>query len=103
MTDDCGKRIEPLSNTQAKLEVAELVLKALNINYEIVSSSKPPISKRRSLKYDLALNQIQDILVSSDNESKIYAEKIKEDFEARRYWRKKFKKFPDFKKFIKSN
>ena len=102
ITEDFTSRIEMFSSIKAKLEVAELVLKTLKIEYEIVTP-KTHTSKLRKLKYETSLNQVNDILASLDNGSKIYAKQVKNDFEARRYWRKQFQKFQEFKKFNKTN
>jgi len=53
--------------------------------------------------YETPLDQVNDILASLDNGSSIYAEQIKKDFEARRYWRKQFQKFHDFQKSHNAN
>jgi hypothetical protein len=97
IADDFTKRIEMFSNIKARLEVAEMVLKALKIDYEI-RPSKTDKSKINRLMYEKPLGQIQDILVSFTNGSRIYAEQMKKDFEARRYWRKQFQKFHSLKK-----
>ena len=93
-TEDFTNRIELFSNIKARLEVAEVVLKTLKIDYEIVPS-KPHISR---LTYEKPLTQVHDILASMNNGSKIYAEQIKNDFETRRYWRKQFQKFHKLQK-----
>lgn len=82
-------------NIKAKLEVVELILKALDIDYEIVPS-KTYTSKLKRLMYDKPLDQVNETLATMDNGNKIYAEQIKKDFEARRYWRKLFQKFQNF-------
>jgi len=102
ITEDFTTRIEMFSNIKARLEVAELVLKTLKIEYVIVPP-KTHTSKLRRLMYETQLDQVNDILASLDNGSKIYAKQIKNDFEARRYWRKRFQKFQEFKKFNKTN
>ena len=102
ITDDFTTKIEMFSCIKAKLEVAEIVLKSLKIEYEIVPS-KTHTSKLWRLKYETPLDQINDILPSLDNGSRIYAEQIKSDFEARKYWRKQFQKFHEFKKFSRTN
>lgn len=79
-------------NNKAKLEVVELILKTLKINYEIVPS-KTHKSKINRLMYEKPLDQVHETITSLDNVSKIYAEQVKKDFEARRYWRKMFQKF----------
>jgi len=102
ITEDFTTRIEIFSIIKEKLEVAELVLKTLKIEYEIVPP-KTHTSKFRRLMYETSLGQVNDILASLDNGSKIYAKQIKNDFEARRYWRKQFQKFQEFKKFNHTN
>jgi len=102
ITKDFTSRIEMCSSIKAKLEVAELVLKALKIEYEIVPP-KTHTSKLLRLMYETPLDQVNDILASLDNGSSIYAEQIKKDFEARRYWRKQFQKFHDFQKSHNAN
>ena len=102
ITEDFTSRIEMFSSIKAKLEVAELVLKTLKIEYEIVPP-KTHTSKLWRLKYETPLDQVNDILASLDNGSRIYAEQIKRDFEARRFWRKQFQKFQEFKKFNHTN
>jgi len=102
ITEDFTSRIEIFSIIKAKLEVAELVLKTLKIEYEIVPP-KTHTSKLRRLMYETSLGQVNDILASLDNGSRIHAEQIKRDFEARRYWRKRFQKFQDFQRFNKTN
>ena len=102
ITEDFTGRIEMFSNIKAKLEVAELVLKALNIKYDIIPP-KTHTSRLRRLLYETPVDQVNDILASLDNGSKIYAEQITRDFETRRYWRKRFQKFQEFKKFNKTN
>ena len=82
-------------NIKAKLEVVELVLKTLKIDYEIVPS-KTSTLKLKKLMYEKPLDQVHETLTSMDNSSKIYAEQVKKDFEARRYWRKLFQKFQNF-------
>ncbi|MHA2181066.1 MAG: hypothetical protein ACXAAH_06565 [Promethearchaeota archaeon] len=82
------------SNIKARIEVAEVVLKTLKIDYEIVPS-KPHKSR---LMFEKQLTQVHDILASKNNRPKIYAEQIKNDFEARRYWRKQFRKFHKLQK-----
>ncbi|MCK4287488.1 MAG: hypothetical protein KAX18_14855 [Candidatus Lokiarchaeota archaeon] len=102
ITVDFTSRIEIFSIIKAKLEVAELVLKALKIEYKIVPP-KTHTSKLWRLMYETPLDQVNDILASLGNGSRIYAEQIKRDFEARRYWRKRFQKFQEFKKFNSTN
>ena len=98
ITEDFTSRIEMFSNIKAKLEVAELVLKALNIKYDIIPP-KTHTSRLRGLLYETPEDQVNDILASLDNGSSIYAEQIKKDFEARKYWRKQFQKFHKLQKF----
>ena len=98
IADELTKKIGLLKNNKAKLEVAELILKMLKINYEIVTP-KTQTSRIKSLMYDKPLAQVHDILASSDNGSKLYAEQLRKDFEARRYWRKQFQKFHKLPKF----
>ncbi|MHA1986253.1 MAG: hypothetical protein ACW98D_06415 [Promethearchaeota archaeon] len=100
ITEDFTGRIEIISNIKAKLEVAELVLKALNIKYDIIPP-KTHTSRLRRLLHKAPLDQVNDVLASLDHESKIYAEQIKRDFETRRYWRNKFQKFLPLKKNTK--
>ncbi|MHA2034993.1 MAG: hypothetical protein ACW98X_01080 [Promethearchaeota archaeon] len=95
IADDFTNRIEMFSIVKAKLKVAEMVLKALKINYEIVSP-RNHTSRLRRLMYEKPLDQVHDMLLSMDSSSKIYAEMLKKDFEARRYWRKQFQKFQAF-------
>ena len=102
ITDDFTTKIEMFSCIKAKLEVAEIVLKSLKIEYEIVPS-KTHTSKLWRLMYETPLDQVNDILASLGNGSRIYAEQIKRDFEARRYWRKRFQKFQELKKFNRIN
>jgi len=102
ITEDFTSRIEIFSSIKAKLEVAELVLKTLKIEYEIVPP-KTHTSRLWRLMYETPLDQVNDILASLDNGSRIYAEQIKNDFEARKYWRKQFQKFQEFKKFNSTN
>ena len=92
IADELIRRIGLLTNSKEKLEVAEIILKMLKINYEIVAP-KTQTSRIKSLMYDKPLAQVHDILASSDNGSKLYAEQLRKDFEARRYWRKQFQKF----------
>jgi hypothetical protein len=94
-TENFTHRIEISSNIKARIEVAEVVLKTLKIDYEIVPS-KPHTSR---LMYEKPLTQVHDILALLDNGSKIYAEQIKNDFETRRYWRKQFQKFHKLQKY----
>ena len=98
ITEDFTSRIEMWASVKAKLEVAELVLKALKIEYKIVPP-KTHTSKLLRLMYETPLDQVNDILASLNNGSRIYAEQIKKDFEARKYWRKQFQKFHKLKKF----
>ena len=100
ITEDFTSRIEMFSSIKAKLEVAELVLKTLKIEYEIVPP-KTHTSKLWRLMYETPLDQVNDILASLDNGSRIYAEQITRDFETRRYWRSKFQKFLPLKKIPK--
>ena len=102
ITDDLNNRIELSSNIKGRLEVAEVVLKTLKIDYEIIPS-KTYTSRLKSLMYEKPLAQVNDILATADNGAKIYAEQIKKDFEARRYWRKRFQEFQDFRKFNRTN
>jgi hypothetical protein len=102
ITEDFTSRIEMFSSIKAKLEVAELVLKALKIEYEIVPS-KTHTPKLKKLMYQAPLTQVNDILASLNYGSRIFAERIKKDFEARKYWRKQFQKFQGFRKFQSSN
>jgi hypothetical protein len=92
ISDDFNERIEMTSNIKARLEVAEMILKTLKIDYEIIPSKNHP-SKLKRLMYEKTLSQVHDILASLDNGSINYAEQMKNDFEARRYWRKQFQKF----------
>ncbi len=48
--------------------------------------------------FEQPLTTIHHILASLDIGSKRYAEQLKKDFEARRYWRKQFQKFKEFKR-----
>jgi hypothetical protein len=85
------------STIKAKLDVAEMILKTLNIEYKVV----PPETHTSRLKrtmFQQPLSTIHDMLISSDMASKKYVEQFKKDFEARKYWRKQFQKFQDFKK-----
>ncbi|MFX1457636.1 MAG: hypothetical protein ACFFDB_19900 [Promethearchaeota archaeon] len=89
--NDFTTRRELSSNLKAKLEVAELVLKALKLDYEIL----PPrthTTKLRYSKYEKSLEQVNGLLASQDIESSVYAEQLKNDFKARRYWRRKFQR-----------
>ena len=97
ITEDFTPRIEMFSNIKAKLEVAEIILKTLKIDYEIVTP-KTHTTKLWRLKYETPLDQVNDILASLDNGSRIYAEQMKKDFEARRYWRTQFQKFQEFRR-----
>jgi len=102
ITEVFATKIEMFSNIKAKLEVAEIVLNTLKIEYEIVPP-KTHTSKLWRLMYETPLDQVNAILPSLDNGSRIHAEQIKKDFEARRYWRKRFQKFQEFKKFNRTN
>jgi len=102
ITEDFTSRIEMFSSIKAKLEVAELILKTLKIEYEIVRP-KTHTSKLWRLIYKTPLDQVNDTLASLDNGSRIYAEQIKNDFEARKYWGKQFQKFHKFQKFQNKN
>jgi len=97
IANDSTHRIEMFSSIKAKLDVAEMILKTLKIEYKIV----PPethTSRLKGLMHHQPLTNIHDILRSSDIASKKYVEQFKKDFEARKYWRKQFQKFQDFKK-----
>ena len=100
MTEDLASKIEMFSNLKAKLEVAELVLKTLKIEYEIVPP-KTHTSNLLKLLYEKPL--VNDILASLNNGNRINAEQIKRDSEVRRYWRKQFQKFQDFQEFSSTN
>lgn len=97
ITEDFPNRIEIIATNKAELEAAEKVLKASNIEYKIVPS-KTHTSRLKRLMFEQPLATIQDILTSLDIGSKSYVEQLKKDFEARRYWRKQFQKFKEFKK-----
>ncbi|MHA2007615.1 MAG: hypothetical protein ACXABO_10140 [Promethearchaeota archaeon] len=97
ISEDFDHRIEMCSSNKAKLEVVELVLKTLKIRYDILPSI-PHTSKINKLIFEESLAQVQDNLVSFDYGNKLYAEQIKMDFEARRYWRKQFQKFHKLEK-----
>ena len=100
MTEDFAYKIEMFSNIKAKLEVAELILKTLKIKYEIV----PPKTHTSNLLKELYEKPLaNDILTSLNNGLRINSEKIKRDFEVRRYWRKQFQKFQDFQEFSSTN
>ena len=100
MTEDLASKIEMFSNLKAKLEVAELVLKTLKIEYEIVAP-KTHTSNLLKLLYEKPL--VNNILASLNNGLRINAEQIKRDFEVRRYWRKQFQKFQDFQESSSTN
>ncbi|MFW9822313.1 MAG: hypothetical protein ACFFE4_05235 [Candidatus Thorarchaeota archaeon] len=90
--NDFTTRRELSSNLKAKLEVAELILKALKLDYEIL----PPRAHKTKLKcskYEKSLEEVNSLLTSQDIESSVYAEQLKNDFKARRYWRRKFQRF----------
>ncbi|MFW9897091.1 MAG: hypothetical protein ACFFD7_14900 [Candidatus Thorarchaeota archaeon] len=90
--NDFTTRRELSSNLKAKLEVAELILKALKLDYEIL----PPRTHTKRLrhsKYEKSLEQVNGLLASKDIESSVDAEQLKNDFEARRFWRRKFQRF----------
>ncbi|MBY8984320.1 MAG: hypothetical protein KGD65_04575 [Candidatus Lokiarchaeota archaeon] len=53
-------------NDKAKLEVVELILKTLEIDYEIVAS-KTHKSKLNRLMYEKPLDQVHETLTSLDN------------------------------------
>ncbi|KKM00465.1 hypothetical protein LCGC14_1804240 [marine sediment metagenome] len=93
MTEDFACKIEMFSNIKAKLEVAELVLKTLKINYEIVP---PKTHTSNLLKIINKKPLVNNILTSLNNVYSINADHIKKDLEVRRYWRKQFQKFQDF-------
>jgi len=97
IAEDFTHKIEMFSSSKAKLEVVEILLKKLNIEYRIVPS-KTHTSRLKRLMFEQPLTIIHDILTSLDNGSKGSAEPFKKDFEARRYWRKQFQKFQEFNK-----
>lgn len=97
ITEDFTHRIEMYSSSKPKLDVAEMVLKTLNIKYKILLS-KTLTSRLKRLMFEIQLASVHDILTSLETGSKRYAEQLKKDFEARRYWRKQFQKCQEFNK-----
>lgn len=97
IAEDFTHKIEMFSSSKAKLEVVEILLKKLKIEYRIVPS-KTHTSRLKRLMIEKPLTHINDVLISLDNGSKRSAEQLKNDFEARKYWRKQFQKFIGFKK-----
>ena len=97
IAEDFPQRIEIFATNKEELEAAEKVLKESNIEYKIVPS-KTHTSRLKRLTFEKPLATIHDILTSLDFESKRYAEKLKKDFEVRKYWRKQFQKFQEFNK-----
>ena len=97
IAEDFTHKIEMFSNSKAKLEVIEILLKKLKIEYRIVPS-KTHTSRLKSLMFEKPLTHINDVLISLDSGSKRSAEQLQKDFEARKYWRKQFQKFIGFKK-----
>ena len=81
---DSPHRIEMLSSIKAKFDVAEMVLKTLNIEYKIVPS-KTHTSRLKRLMFEEPLTSIHDLLTSLDIGSMRNAEQLKKDFEARKY------------------
>ncbi len=102
ITEDFIHRIEMFSSSKAKLKVVEILLKKLNIEYKIVSS-KTHTSRLKRLIFEQPLASVHDLLTSLDIGSKRYAEQLKKDFEARRYWRKQFQRFKSFQKSIRTS
>lgn len=94
---DFTHRIDIFSSNKVKLEVAEIVLKTLDIEYNIVPP-KTHTSRLKRLMFEKPLADVHDILASLDFGSKKYAEQLKKDFEARRYWRTQFQEFKEFNK-----
>ena len=97
IAEDFTHKIEMFSSSKAKLEVIEILLKKLKIEYRIVPS-KTHTSRLKRLMFEQPLASVHDILTSLDIGSKGNNEQLRKDFEARRYWRKQFQKFRGFKK-----